>query len=525
MATKPMKRPIVRDAANKQFTELPDGQFVDVSAIPLDGADSSGAPNLLKHAPDGLAVYARDCIFSEEGNALEVRGGKMYVPDMSAKADGLISKDDGNKLKLGSDNGLFVSQTVVSVDADNLVTVGSDGGAKLTPNDVLSNGDVNLLTIDPVDKKIILTKEAIQGNLPVVSQDDGNLVHHGSDKGVYLSLGDILREGDVILHDDGGKVAADISMVYNQPTGVLQLIGYDGVTEVARVIIPSSTSVLKGVELTNGKPDVDGGATEGDYHLTLMFRDQNGAWSDAVGVQVTTTKGSAGTAEYSTKLAEGGTSVSAVRAVFNGSSAIAEGGSSPATVVFGDTATVYVAFSVSGSVVSGTVRFTPQVGLKSGVYLHFIWALSDGSVVDTYVDVTELIDVYTAGRGIAVDGHTISARLGTGVKFSSRGDIVADFANMISSDEGNAIRTGADGKLVSTVVSADGGNLIHTGADDGALLTEDDITGAVKNIVNGMVEAPKDSLGCSMISSTSGNQLQCDGGKLMVRSDYGTMDA
>ena len=525
MATKPMKRPIVRDAANKQFTELPDGQFVDVSAIPLDGADSSGAPNLLKHAPDGLAVYARDCIFSEKGNALEVRGGKMYVPDMSAKADGLISKDDGNKLKLGSDNGLFVSQTVVSVDADNLVTVGSDGGAKLTPNDVLSNGAVNLLTIDPVDKKIILTKEAIQGNLPVVSQDDGNLVHHGSDKGVYLSLGDILREGDVILHDDGGKVAADISMVYNQPTGVLQLIGYDGVTEVARVIIPSSTSVLKGVELTNGKPDVDGGATEGDYHLTLMFRDQHGAWSDAVGVQVTTTKGSAGTAKYSTKLAEGGTSVSAVRAIFNGSSAIAEGGSSPATVVFGDTSTVYVAFSVSGSVVSGTVRFTPQVGLKSGVYLHFIWALSDGSVVDTYVDVTELIDVYTAGRGIAVDGHTISARLGTGVKFSSRGDIVADFANMISSDEGNAIRTGADGKLVSTVVSADGGNLIHTGADDGALLTEDDITGAVKNIVNGMVEAPKDSLGCSMISSTSGNQLQCDGGKLMVRSDYGTMDA
>lgn len=410
MATKPMKRPIVRDAANKQFTELPDGQFVDVSAIPLDGADSSGAPNLLKHAHDGLAVYASDCIFSEKGNALEVRGGKMYVPDMSATADSLISKDDGNKLKLGSDNGLFVSQTVVSVDADNLVTVGSDGGAKLTPNDVLSNGDVNLLTIDPVDKKIILTKEAIQGNLPVVSQDDGNLVHHGSDKGVYLSLGDILREGDVILHDDGGKVAADISMVYNQPTGVLQLIGYDGVTEVARVIIPSSTSVLKGVELTNGKPDVDGGATEGDYHLTLMFRDQHGAWSDAVGVQVTTTKGSAGTAKYSTKLAEGGTSVSAVRAIFNGSSAIAEGGSSPATVVFGDTSTVSVPFSVSGSVVSGTVSFTPKVGLKSGVYLHFIWALSDGSVVDTYVDVSELVDVYIPGDGITIHGDTISVR-------------------------------------------------------------------------------------------------------------------
>lgn len=455
MATKPMKRPIVRDAANKQFTELPDGQFVDVSAIPLDGADSSGAPNLLKHAPDGLAVYASDCIFSEKGNALEVRGGKMYVPDMSAKADGLISKDDGNKLKLGSDNGLFVSQTVVSVDADNLVTVGSDGGAKLTPNDVLSNGDVNLLTIDPVDKKIILTKEAIQGNLPVVSQDDGNLVHHGSDKGVYLSLGDILREGDVILHDDGGKVAADISMVYNQPTGVLQLIGYDGVTEVARVIIPSSTSVLKGVELTNGKPDVDGGETiEGDYHLTLMFRDQHGAWSDAVGVQVTTTKGSAGTAEYTTKLADGGVAVSAVRAVFNGSSAIAEGGSSPATVVFGDTSTVSVPFSVSGSVVSGTVSFTPQVGLKSGVYLHFIWALSDGSVVDTYVDVSELVDVYIPGDGITIHGDTISVRpkLDGGVTVGPTG-VSVDEEWLAKKVKGQQLAAGDGIRLSGTTVS------------------------------------------------------------------------
>ena len=244
-----------------------------------------------------------------------------------------------------------------------------------------------------------------------------------------------------------------------------------------------------------------------------------------MGVQVTTTKGSAGSAEYATELAEGGTSVAAVRAVFNGDDKTVEGGSSPATVTFDDTSSASVPFAVSGTTVSGTVSFTPQVGLKSGVYLHFIWALSDGSVADTYVDVTDLVDVYTAGQGITIAGHTISAKLGTGIKFDESGNIVVDFTNTISSDAGNAIKAGADGKLSVKVVSANAGNVIKTGTDKGALLTENGLKTPVKNIVNGMVDNPGGSLGCAMISKTAGNQIQCDNGKLMVYSDYGTMDA
>ena len=279
------------------------------------------------------------------------------------------------------------------------------------------------------------------------------------------------------------------------------------------------------MELTHGKPDAGGEEVEGDYHLTLIFRDQNGAWSDAVGVQVTTTKGFAGSAEYSTELAEGGTSVAAVRAVFNGDDKTVEGGSGPVTVTFDDTSSASVPFAVSGTTVSGTVSFTPQVGLKSGVYLHFIWALSDGSVADTYVDVTDLVDVYTAGQGITIAGHTISAKLGTGIKFDESGNIVVDFTNTISSDADNAIKAGADGKLSVKVVSADAGNVIKTGTDKGALLTENDLKTPVENIVNDMVDNPDGSLGCAMISETAGNQIQCDNGKLMVYSDYGTMDA
>ena len=398
----------------------------------------------------------------------------------------------------------------LTVDTDKKVVVVHDGstagGIPMAREDRKVTGDthlkVNGSTEGTLAGDVTLTLDMTSVATDLVSTDANNGLSVGSDSKLYAKAPDanlIIRAGDKILHDADGKVAADLSMTYDQPSGKLKLIGHDGSTEVANVTIPSSTSVLKGVELTNGKPDAGGETVEGDYHLTLIFRDQNGVWSDAVGVQVTTTKGSAGTAEYSTELAEGGTSVAAVRAVFNGDDKTAEGGSSPATVTFDDTSSASVPFAVSGTTVSGTVSFTPQVGLKSGVYLHFIWALSDGSVADTYVDVTDLVDVYTAGQGITIDGHTISAKLGTGIKFDESGNIVVDFTNTISSDADNAIKAGADGKLSVKVVSTDGGNLIKTGTDKGALLTEADITDLVKNIVNGVVGNPDGSLGCSMM--------------------------
>ena len=359
----------------------------------------------------------------------------------------------------------------LTVDTDKKVVVVHDGstagGIPMAREDRKVTGDthlkVNGSTEGTLAGDVTLTVDMTSLATDLVSTDANNGLSVGSDSKLYAKAPDadlIIRAGDKILHDADGKVAADLSMTYDQPSGKLKLIGHDGSTEVANVTIPSSTSVLKGVELTNGKPDAGGETVEGDYHLTLIFRDQYGAWSDAVGVQVTTTKGSVGTAEYATELAEGGTSVAAVRAVFNGDDKTVEGGSSPATVTFDDTSSASVPFAVSGTTVSGTVSFTPQVGLKSGVYLHFIWALSDGSVADTYVDVTDLVDVYTAGQGITISGHTISAKLGTGIKFDESGNIVVDFTNTISSDADNAIKAGADGKLSVKVVSADGGNLI-----------------------------------------------------------------
>ena len=423
----------------------------------------------------------------------------------------------------------------LTVDTDKKVVVVQDGvtagGVPMAREDRKIKGDthlkVNSGTEGTLASDLTLTVNMDSLATDLVSTDANNGLSVGNDNKLFAKSPDaslIIRPSDKILHDADGKVAADLSMTYHPYSGELKIIGHDGVTEVATVTVPSSTSVLKGVELVHGKPDAAGEAVEGDYHLSLMFRDQAGNWAQAVGVQVKTTKGTAGTATFSTEMLTGGTSVAAVRAVFDGNDKTVEGGTSPARVTFDDNSTASVTFNVSGTTISGTVSFTPQVGLKAGTYLHFIWALSDNSVVDTYVDVTELIDVYTAGQGINIAGHTISAKLGTGIKFDESGNIVVDFTNTVSTDTNNALKEGADGKLSVKVVSANAGNVIKTGTDQGALLTENDLKTPVKNIVNDMVGNAEGSLGCSMISATVGNQIQCDNGKLMVYSDYGTMD-
>ena len=423
----------------------------------------------------------------------------------------------------------------LTVDTDKKVVVVQDGvtagGVPMAREDRKIKGDTHLKVNSGTEGTLAgdLTLTVDMGSLAtdLVSTDANNGLSVGNDNKLFAESPDaslIIRPSDKILHDADGKVAADLSMTYHPYSGELKIIGHDGVTEVATVTVPSSTSVLKGVELVHGKPDAAGEAVKGDYHLSLMFRDQAGNWAQAVGVPIKTTKGTAGTATFSTEMLTGGTSVAAVRAVFNGDDKTVEGGSSPARVTFDDNSTASVTFNVAGTTISGNVSFTPQVGLKAGTYLHFIWALSDNSVVDTYVDVTELIDVYTAGQGINIAGHTISAKLGTGIKFDESGNIVVDFTHTVSTDTNNALKEGADGKLSVKVVSANAGNVIKTGTDQGALLTENDLKTPVESIVNDMVGNAEGSLGCSMISATVGNQIQCDNGKLLVYSDYGTMD-
>ena len=470
-----MKRPIVFDQENKQFSELPAGQFVSADALPVGGVSGSGAPNILQVMDDGLAVYARDLVSAADDNALTERDGKLYVPDKKTP--------------------------VVSKDEDNLVIKGSDGGALLTPNDVLSNGHPNLLTIDPVDHKIILTKENIQDNLPVISADEGNLVHPGSDKGVYLSMKDILAGDDDILYENkDGRISSGLSLAYAPDTGKLDILGHDGQTVISTVRVPGASSSLKGVYLVDGMPSVAGEAIEGDYHFSLMFMQPDGMWSDPVPVTVKVRKDEAVSTTVASVAAIGAVRV---RGIFNGQMVEQAFLDGMAPLQFADGSRLIV----SPDATNLEVIFSPGVGLVPGTYLVFIYALADGTVQDVYVDMTSLVDVYTQGCGIDIStGRVVSVKLhpegaikcdpvggigispGAGLALKDNnliinighgctdnplvvrpdGSLGIDCSKLLSSDSDNVLRLGADGKLKVVVVSADRDNLLVAGTDKGA---------------------------------------------------------
>ena len=470
-----MKRPIVFDQENKQFSELPAGQFVSADALPVGGVSGSGAPNILQVMDDGLAVYARDLVSAADDNALTERDGKLYVPDKKTP--------------------------VVSKDEDNLVIKGSDGGALLTPNDVLSNGHLNLLTIDPVDHKIILTKENIQDNLPVISADEGNLVHPGSDKGVYLSMKDILAGDDDILYENkDGRISSGLSLAYAPDTGKLDILGHDGQTVISTVRVPGASSSLKGVYLVDGMPSVAGEAIEGDYHFSLMFMQPDGMWSDPVPVTVKVRKDEAVSTTVASVAAIGAVRV---RGIFNGQMVEQAFLDGMAPLQFADGSRLIV----SPDATNLEVIFSPGVGLVPGTYLVFIYALADGTVQDVYVDMTSLVDVYTQGCGIDIStGRVVSVKLhpegaikcdpvggigispGAGLALKDNnliinighgctdnplvvrpdGSLGIDCSKLLSSDSDNVLRLGADGKLKVVVVSADRDNLLVAGTDKGA---------------------------------------------------------
>lgn len=152
----------------------------------------------------------------------------------------------------------------------------------------------------------------------------------------------------------------------------------------------------------------------------------------------------------------------------------------------------------------------------TGTFLDFDFVLRDGSDKHILLDVTSLIDVYTAGAGIKVDGKEISAKvdvsqavytdglgnlavsIGNGLKLTPGADgaqskIEADMATTISADAGNSIKEGSDGGLFSQAISA--GDGMEVGAD-------------------GVV---------TVKLAATGNQLQLVDGALIVPTDYGTM--
>ena len=486
-----MKRPLVYDETHQEHLPIEEGQAVSPAYIPVD----TSVPNALQVGEEGLKVSADALVSDAADNQLKVQDNKLYVAPLKApEADAealvsdaednrlvvqdnrlyvapvevpdpapgeLVSADEGNLLGVGLDGKLAVKaenlpkQSVVSTDEANILREGTDGGAYLDGNDLLSNGDINLLTISEIDHKIQLTRKNVLENMTVVSEDEGNLIGVGSDGGVYMGKDELIsEEDDVLTVDSHGKLVTELGMKYNTVTGELTLTGVDG-EEVGSAIVPTSTSALRGVQFVRSMPSETGEAVEGDYFVDIAFKfDSQDAWDGGDAVKFTTTKGTAATqnVDYEMQSTVGtGVFPDHFKAVFMGKAVeqdITAG--SPNTVDFPDGSRLILTWNTStGTAINFQASFTPGIGIELGSFLRMAWLLADGSVSDVYIEMT---DIYTAGNGIHIDdagnisvvvsatGGLQNGPDGVGVKVDPDGGLQ-------TSEEGTSIKVDPTGGL------------------------------------------------------------------------------
>lgn len=489
-----MKRPLVYDETHQEHLPITDGQAVNPAYIPVD----SSVPNALQVGEEGLVVSADALVSDAADNRLVAQDGKLYVapitaPEASAEAlvsdaednrlvvqdnrlyvapvevpdptpGELVSADEDNLLGVGLDGKLAVKsenlpkQSVVSTDDANILREGTDGGAYLDGNDLLSNGDINLLTISEVDHKIILRKKDVLANMTVVSDDPGNLIGTGSDGGAYMSKDELISEDDDVLTTDShGKLVTELEMDYNTTTGELRLLGVDG-AEVGHAIVPTSTSALRSVEFTRSMPSADGEDVEGDYFVSFAFKfNSQDTWDGGDAIKFTTVKGTAAVqnVDYEMKSTVGsGVFPDHLKAVFMGQMVeqdITAG--SPNTIDFPDGSRLILTWNSStGTSINFQASFTPGIGIELGSFLRMAWLLADGSVSDVYIEMT---DIYTAGNGINIDDTglisvVVSGTGGLQVGPDGVGVKVDPDGGLQTSEEGTSIKVDADGGLQTT---------------------------------------------------------------------------
>lgn len=357
-------KPIVLNDDGTKHVALSDGSYIDNASIDKDSLLSKDTDNLLKTGSDGQLLVAKsdlpsysasDFISADAGNQVVLGSDdKLLVADKPI-AD-LVSADDNvisvnpidNKLQVDPEAIKTIANkeaesvatnlvdtaktelsasidkntaditdlkadldavTVVSGDANNLLVRGSDNGAKVTASDLLSNGSAeNLIKVNAVDQRLEVAKSDVQdvakaviADTAIVSNDAGNLLIKGSDKGAYLAAsalptqvsagsGTSVDAGKVSVNVGKGLginsanqlyvdtnelttislettekilnlttdnvLSATVSAQYNTATGYLTLYGKNSQV-LSSVYIPGASSMLQSVEpVTNptGQP-------------------------------------------------------------------------------------------------------------------------------------------------------------------------------------------------------------------------------------------------------------------------------
>lgn len=351
-----------------------DGDTLKPSLIPVDS--SVQGKSLLKNDVDkGLSAVAADALSGDADNALKLGGDGALMLRLSD----VVSADGDSILELGTDKKLAVKPRELSTDEDNYLRYGNDGGFYISGPDILSDTAGNPLTTG-ADGKILLNPCLLPKIPPIVSEQAGNLITKDrADDSALLLYADVVSPdvGNMIASDAANKLKVTASTVSSANAANCITVDDSG-----RLIVLPASIIDRGDGCLPDNLIVLSNANKLMLKLGLRY--------DAL----------------------------------SGRLDLLDTHNAPVATVSIPTAT---------SILESVVLEDNPVGQPEGRYLHFAFRKSDGTVVNTYVDMSSLKDVYTSGKGIEIHDRAVNVKLAprdSGLSFDEAGCLQAGFTDL-----------------------------------------------------------------------------------------------
>lgn len=351
-----------------------DGDTLKPSLIPVDS--SVQGKSLLKNDVDkGLSAVAADALSGDADNALKLGGDGALMLRLSD----VVSADGDSILELGTDRKLAVKPRELSADENNYLRYGNDGGFYISGPDILSDTAGNPLTTG-ADGKILLNPCLLPKIPPIVSEQAGNLIT--KDRADDSAL---LLHTDVVSPDAGNMIASDAANKLKVTAATVSSANAANcitVDDSGRLIVLPASIIDRGDGCLPDNLIVLSNANKLMLKLGLRY--------DALSGRLD---------------------------LLDTHNAV----------------TASVSIPTATSILESVTLEDNPVGQPEGRYLHFTFRKSDGTVVNTYVDMSSLKDVYTSGKGIEIHDMAVNVKLAprdSGLSFDEAGCLQAGFTDL-----------------------------------------------------------------------------------------------
>lgn len=351
-----------------------DGDTLKPSLIPVDSS-VQGKPLLKNDIEKGLSAVAADALSGDADNALKLGGDGALMLRLSD----VVSADGDSILELGTDKKLAVKPRELSTDEDNYLRYGNDGGFYISGSDILSDTAGNPLTTG-ADGKILLNPCLLPKIPPIVSEQAGNLIT--KDRADDSAL---LLHTDVVSPDAGNMIASDAANKLKVTAATVSSVNAANcitVDDSGRLIVLPASIIDRGDGCLPDNLIVLSNANKLMLKLGLRY--------DALSGRLD---------------------------LLDTHNAV----------------TASVSIPTATSILESVTLEDNPVGQPEGRYLHFTFRKSDGTVVNTYVDMSSLKDVYTSGKGIEIHDMAVNVKLAprdSGLSFDEAGCLQAGFTDL-----------------------------------------------------------------------------------------------